>query len=85
VASYELLMKRSAAKELEALPPVDRKRIAHKIERLAKNPRPVGSEKLSGQPKYRLRQGDYRILYTVDDKTRQVVVVKIAHRRNAYD
>ena len=58
MASYELLIKASAAKELEALPRKDRKRVLAKAQRLAENPRPLGTEKLSGEEKYRLRQGD---------------------------
>lgn len=82
--SYRLLIKRSAAKELEALPRKDLARIAAKIERLAGNPRPPSSEKLSGEEKYRLRQGDYRILYSIDDPSLTVTVVKIGHRREVY-
>ena len=84
MASYRLLIKPSAAKELETLPPKDRKRIATKIQQLASEPRPAGTEKLSGQEKYRLRQGNYRILYSVDDAQLAVVIVKIGHRRDVY-
>ncbi len=84
MASYKLLIKPSAAKELEALPLRERKRIAARVSRLALDPRPPGSEKLSGESKYRLRQGDYRILYGVDDAASSVVVVTIGHRREVY-
>lgn len=84
MASYRLLIKPSAAKELEALPPKDRRRIAAKIQRLASEPRPAGTEKLSGQEKYRLRQGAYRVLYSIDDAQSAVVIVKIGHRRDVY-
>jgi mRNA interferase RelE/StbE len=84
VASYKLLIKPSAAKELEALPEQDRKRTAIKIQRLGRDPRPDGAEKLSGQDRYRLRQGDYRILYAIDDPSATVVIVKIGHRRDVY-
>lgn len=84
MASYRLLIKPSAARELEDLPLKDRKRIAAKIQRLGSNPRPDGAEKLSGQDKYRLRQGDYRVLYSIDDTRATVVVVRIGHRREAY-
>jgi len=84
VASYNLLIKASAAKELEALPRKDRTRIAAKIEGLADNPRPPGSEKLSGEEKYRLRQGDYRVLYSIQDTSTTVTIVKIGQRREIY-
>ena len=84
MASYRLLIKPSAAKELEALPRKDRSRIVARIESLAGNPRPPGSEKLSGEEKYRLRQGDYRVLYSILDASTTVTVVKIGHRREVY-
>ena len=84
MASYRLLIKPSAAKELEALPPKDRRRIATKIQHLASEPRPAGTEKLSGQEKYRLRQGNYRVLYSVDDAQLAVAIVKIGHGREVY-
>ena len=84
MASYRLLIKPSAVKELEALPTKERKRVATRILRLASEPRPSGCEKLSGQEKYRLRQGDHRDLYSVDDDHVAVVIVKIGHRRESY-
>jgi mRNA interferase RelE/StbE len=84
VASYRLLIKRSAVKELEALPAKDRRRIVPRIEGLASEPRPHGCEKLSGLEQYRVRQGDYRVVYGVDDEARVVIVVKIGHRRDVY-
>lgn len=84
MASSSLLIKPSAAKELEDLPARDRKRAVSKIQRLATEPRPVGAEKLSGQEKYRIRQGDYRILYLIDDVETSVVIVRIGHRSDVY-
>jgi mRNA interferase RelE/StbE len=84
VASYRLLIKPSAVKELEALPAKDRRRIVPRIEGLASEPRPHGCEKLSGLEQYRVRQGDYRVVYGVDDDARVVIVVKIGHRRDVY-
>ena len=84
MASYSLLIKPSAAKELEDLPLRDRKRAVSKIQRLATEPRPAGAEKLSGQEKYRIRQGDYRILYLIDDVETSVVIVRIGHRSDVY-
>ncbi|NOT08803.1 MAG: type II toxin-antitoxin system RelE/ParE family toxin [Gemmatimonadales bacterium] len=84
MASYSLRIKRSAAKEVEALPPKDRRRVVAKIEALAANPRPSGCEKLSGEEKYRLRQGDYRILYEIIDTELVVTVMKVGNRRDVY-
>jgi mRNA interferase RelE/StbE len=84
VASYKLLIKPSAAKELEALPRRDRSRIVAQIEVLADNRHPPGSERLSGEEKYRLRQGDYRVLYSIQDASTTVTIVKIGHRRDVY-
>ena len=84
MASYRLVIKPSAARELEALPLKDRRRIASKIQHLASEPRPSGAEKLSGQEKYRLRQGDYRVLSSIDDAELAVAIVKIGHRRDVY-
>lgn len=84
MASYSVLLRRAAAKDLEALPVADRRRAADKLRGLAENPRPHGGEKLSGQERYRVRQGDYRIIYEIDDAATVVRVVRIAHRREAY-
>ena len=84
MASYSLRIKESAANELEATPKKDRERIAAKIKRLGSTPRPLGSEKLSGAEKYRIRQGDYRILYLIDDASTTITVVKIWHRGDVY-
>ena len=82
--SYSLVLKRSADRELRKVPKEDLRRITDRIRELANNPRPVGSEKLSGQDRYRVRQGDYRIVYAVDDESRTVEVVKVGHRREVY-
>ena len=84
MASYKILIKRSAAKELEAVPPRDRRRLVTRIEALAANPRPAGAQKLSGEDKYRMRQGDYRILYEIVDEDLIVTVVRVGHRRDVY-
>jgi len=84
VANYDLRIKPSAAKELEALQTKDRLRIFSKIQNLADEPRPQGCEKLTGQDRFRLRQGKLRILFEVDDGQQIVTVVKIAHRRDVY-
>jgi mRNA interferase RelE/StbE len=84
VASYRLFIKPSAAKEIEALPKQDRRRIVAKITSLSRDPRLPGCEKLSGHDRYRLRQGNYRILYEIQDVALIVVVVKVRHRRDIY-
>ena len=84
MASYRVLIKQSAVKELERLPLKERRRVASRLRTLASNARPAGCEKLSGQEKFRLRQGDYRIIYSVDDAESTVTVVKIGHRRDVY-
>ena len=84
MASYRLLIKPSAAEEVEGLPKPERRRIIAKISSLSRDPRPPGCEKLSGHDQYRLRQGNYRILYGIEDRDRVVVVVKVGHRRDVY-
>ncbi len=84
MASYSLLITKSAAKELEAVPRKDRLRIVDKIQRLALDPRPFGAEKLSGEDKYRLRQGDFRILYEIRNREFVVTVTRIGNRRDVY-
>jgi mRNA interferase RelE/StbE len=84
MARYEVYLKRSAAKELGRIPRTDLRRVVARIRSLAKEPRPAGSEKLSAQERYRIRQGDYRIVYSVQDDERTVWVVKIGHRREVY-
>ena len=86
MAEYRLLLKASAAKEIEAVDSKpDRRRIVEKIGGLSANPRPHGSEKLAGyDDRYRLRQGNYRIVYLIDDSRRQVTVFKVGHRKDVY-
>ena len=86
MGSYRLLIKTSARKEIEAaLDKTDRRRVVRTIEGLADQPRPPGCEKLSGSDdKYRVRQGSYRVVYTIDDDSRVVTIFKIGHRRDVY-
>jgi len=83
-ASYSLQIKRSAQKELRALPKTDLPKVVERIQSLAAGPHPPGSQKLSGQPHYRIRQGDYRILNTIDEAERVIEIIKIGHRREVY-
>ena len=84
MARYSIRITRSAAKEIEVLPLKDRRRIITKIKGLSRDPRPPGCEKLSGEEKYRLRQGDYRILYEIVDTELVVTVVRVGNRRDVY-
>ena len=82
---YKVSIKRSAVKEIEAIPQKrERQRIIRRIGQLATNPRPPRAKKLSGHDKYRLRQGSYRIVYAIDDAEIVVVVVKVGHRKDVY-
>lgn len=83
-ASYSVVIKRSAERELRKIPAQDLHRIVTRMQGLAQDPRPTGCEKLSGQERYRVRQGDYWIVYAVDDQVHSVEVVKIGHRREVY-
>ena len=82
---YSVRIKKSARKELEAIPSkADRRRIIDRIATLADDPRPRGSQKLSGQERYRVRQGRYRILYTIEDAVLIVQIIRIADRKDVY-
>jgi mRNA interferase RelE/StbE len=86
VGSYSLSIKPSAGKELMDLgSKVDRQRIVGKIHGLASDPRPHGSEKLAGyETRYRIRQGNFRVVYEIDDQKREVTVYKVGHRKDVY-
>ena len=85
VARYSLRIKKSARKELASIATkADRRRIISRIESLATNPRPQGALKLSGLERYRIRQGRYRILYTIEDTVLIIHVIKIGDRKDVY-
>lgn len=84
MASYRLLIKPSAAKELEGLPMKDRRRVVARMQGRSDQPRPPGCEKLTGHDLFRVRQGKYRILYEVQDHDLTVMIFKIGHRRDVY-
>ena len=86
MADYSLLIKPSAAKELEAISEkATLSRLIEKIKSLAAQLRPSGSEKLAGRSNfYRIRQGNYRVIYSVDDQSRVVDVINVGHRRDVY-
>jgi len=84
MASYRLAFKSSVARDLRAIPNADVARLLARIQAFAENPRPPGCEKLSGLPRYRIRQGVYRIVYEIQDEQLVVLVVKVGHRRDVY-
>ena len=85
MVKYRVSIKRSAVKEIEAIPQKkERQRVIRRIGQLANDPRPPGSRKLSGNDKYRVRQGSYRIVYSIENKELIVVVVKVGHRKDVY-
>ncbi len=84
MAAYKIFFRKSVHKDLAAIPKKDLKKILQKIKSLGINPRPSGCEKLSGQEKYRLRQGSYRIIYSIQDYELAVWIVKVGHSREVY-
>ena len=86
MAAYRVVLKRSAAKEIDDLSTnKERQRIVRRIEALSLDPRPHGSEKLAGLTnRYRIRQVRYRIVYSIEDATLTVIVFKVAHRKEVY-
>ena len=84
MASYRIVFKQSVAKDLRPIPKKDVQRILKRINGLADDPQPVGVEKLSSDEKYRIRQGNYRILYVIEDDIITVTIVKVGHRRDVY-
>jgi mRNA interferase RelE/StbE len=85
MAKYKIEFKPSVWKDLHDVPKTDRRRILKRIQLLSGDPRPVGCQKLSGQERYRVRQGDYRIIYSIEDDRCIVVVVKVGNRREVYE
>ena len=82
---YSILVRPAASRDLKALSPEVRKRINTAIDRLGDDPRPSGSRKLVGfDDEWRVRVGDYRVLYVIHDSERQVLIARVAHRREAY-
>ena len=84
MAGYEILFRESVYKDLHAIPKTDLKKILSRIERLAEDPRPAGCQKLTGADLYRVRQGVYRIVYSIHDRTMVIHVVRVGHRREVY-
>ena len=84
MAEYKLFFKKSVQKDFNTIPKNDLRRILNRIEALIKDPRPPGCEKLTGQERYRLRQGRYRTVYSIQDDALTVWVVKVGHRKHFY-
>jgi len=84
MARFELRFKPSVAKDLRGIPKTEVRRLLKRIEALGNDPRPAGCEKLTGRDLYRIRQGVYRIVYSVNDADVVVEVIKVGHRREVY-
>ena len=84
MAQYSIIIRKSVYKDIRGIPKNDVLRILAAIESLSENPRPSGVKKLSGQERYRLRQGNYRILYEIDDGKLVVTVVRAGDRKEVY-
>ncbi len=85
MSAYRIELRPSAARALRKLDPQVRRRVQGAIAMLAQDPRPPGARALQGRPGLRVRVGDYRIIYTVEDDVLLVVVVRLGHRRDVYD
>ncbi|MBA4418240.1 MAG: type II toxin-antitoxin system mRNA interferase toxin, RelE/StbE family [Syntrophus sp. (in: bacteria)] len=81
---YNIYFRESVEKDFMAIPKKEIEKILHHIEMLAENPRPPGCEKLTGQERYRVRQGRYRIVYSIQDEVLTIWIVKIGHRKDVY-
>jgi mRNA interferase RelE/StbE len=84
MGEYKIFFKESVEKDFRTIPKKDLQKIILRIQALAKDPRPSGREKLTGQERYRIRQGQYRIIYSIQDNEFTVWVVKIGHRKDIY-
>jgi len=84
MARYSVIVRKSVSKDLKGIPKKDVRRIVAAIKSLADDPRPPTAKKLSGQERYRLRQGNYRILYEIQDEKLIICVVRIGNRRDVY-
>ncbi len=84
MAQYKVFFKKSVENDFKSIPKKDLLKILRKIEALQDNPRPKGSEKLTGQERYRLRQGRYRVVYSIQDYELTVWVVKVSNRKEIY-
>ncbi|GAB3306140.1 type II toxin-antitoxin system RelE family toxin [Pseudoclavibacter terrae] len=83
--TYQVLVLPAAARAIKKLPPEAKRRIQAVVELLAEDPRPPATKKLTGRPEWRVRTGDYRVLYRIQDDVLTVVIVHAGHRREVYD
>ena len=84
MAAYKIFFRKSVDKDFSAIPKQDLRKVLRRIEMLSKDPRPSGCEKLAGQERFRVRQGRYRIVYSIQDKDLTVWIVKVGHRKDIY-
>jgi mRNA interferase RelE/StbE len=85
MANYNVLLSKKAQKQLDKLSESTAKPIFEAIAGLGENPRPIGSKKLKERPGYRIRKGDYRIIYDIFDEILIVDIIAVAHRKDVYD
>ncbi len=84
MAEFKIYFSESVEKDFRAIPKKEVKKILRRIQSLAAEPRPLGCEKLTGEERYRVRQGRYRIVYSVQDNEHTVWIVKVGHRKDVY-
>jgi mRNA interferase RelE/StbE len=84
MAEYEILFKESVWKDLKKIPKRELKKILSRVEKLGNDPRPMGCEKLTAEELYRIRQGNYWIIYSIQDNELTVWVIKVGHRKDVY-
>lgn len=84
MAGYSIFFRQSVEKDFASVPKNDLKKILQRIKALGADPRPAGCEKLTGQERYRVRQGNYRIVYSIQDTELTIWVVKVGHRKDVY-
>jgi len=81
---FEIVIPHPVGKQIKKLPKKIHERVLKQIERLAGNPRPLNCKKLMGEELFRIRVGDYRVIYAIDDAHRHVVIARVGHRREVY-
>ena len=84
MAGYDIFFKESVWKDLRKVLKSNLKKILSRIQKLKDNPRPIGCEKLAGQELYRIRQGKYGIVYSIQDNELTVWIIRLGHRSNVY-